>query len=148
MKEWLDSRYFRRVLKQLPGNDVRVLDIGGGTGWLLDQVKDCDSRVTTTQVVDIDARAQAGAEAAGHGFFAGGIESYVTDDQFDMILMNLVRTKKDSKDFSTALVLKWNLFTSKDYIQSSNKPFIAAGKLWIQTIAGQYLVISLPPRVH
>ena len=56
VKQALDRRIFRAVLKRIPGRPLAALDIGGGSGWLLDAVKASDPRVTRTQVVDIDPR--------------------------------------------------------------------------------------------
>jgi 2-polyprenyl-3-methyl-5-hydroxy-6-metoxy-1,4-benzoquinol methylase len=91
IKEWLDSRMFRRLLTDIPGSKIDVLDIGGGTGWLLSILRGLDSRVTTTQVVDIDSAAEQEALAAGHRFFCGRIEDFRSELKFDLILMlNLI----------------------------------------------------------
>jgi len=90
-KEWLDARLLRRILKNIPGDTIRVLDVGGGTGWLLDLVRNLDPRVTFTQIVDLNAMAQARAESNGHSYFLGRIEDYKSDHPFDLILMlNLI----------------------------------------------------------
>jgi SAM-dependent methyltransferase len=49
VKQALDRRMFRAVTRQIPGEKLAALDIGGGSGWLLDAVKAVDPRVTTTQ---------------------------------------------------------------------------------------------------
>lgn len=91
LKEWLDKRFFKKILRQLPGEKLSVLDVGGGTGWMLDVLKKTDSRIQFTQSVDIDADARAGAEARGHAYFEGTIEAFETTERFDLILMlNLV----------------------------------------------------------
>jgi len=91
IKQWLDRRIFRSVLKQIPGANLAALDVGGGSGWLLDVVKQSDSRVTKTQVVDIDPGARDAAISAGHGYFLGPIEDFETTERFDLILMlNLI----------------------------------------------------------
>src|ERR1700694_5500438 len=61
VKEKLDARFFRQVLKKIGGSQLKVLDVGGGTGWLSTLLRHSDPRITTTQVVDIDkaARQQA-----------------------------------------------------------------------------------------
>jgi 2-polyprenyl-3-methyl-5-hydroxy-6-metoxy-1,4-benzoquinol methylase len=87
VKEFLDRRLFRSVLYQLTNNNIAALDVGGGTGWLLNQLKATDSRVQQTCVVDIDSNARAAAIAAGHSFFLGRIEEFNTADRFDLILM-------------------------------------------------------------
>jgi SAM-dependent methyltransferase len=91
VKQALDRRMFRDVLKRVPGEQLAALDIGGGSGWLLDAVKSSDARVVRTQVVDIDATAKAAAEQAGHHYFLGPIEQFESAQQFDLILMlNLI----------------------------------------------------------
>ena len=91
LKEWLDKRFFKKILKQLPAQHIRVLDVGGGTGWMLDVLKKTDKRIGLTQVVDIDEKAKIVAEEKGHAYFEGTIESFTTDKLFHLILMlNLV----------------------------------------------------------
>ena len=45
LKEALDARAFRAFLKRIPGDSVKVLDVGGGTGWLAGLLRDTDPRV-------------------------------------------------------------------------------------------------------
>lgn len=96
IKEWLDKKFFRKILKQLEADEISVLDIGGGTGWMLDILKKTDSRISFTQLVDIDEEARKAAEANGHCYFEGTIESFSTDKKFHLILMlNLVEHVAD-----------------------------------------------------
>jgi SAM-dependent methyltransferase len=91
VKEWLDQRMFRRLLQKIPGSRINVLDVGGGTGWLLDILRDIDPRIATTQVVDIDAAAEREARIKGHLFFAGRIEEFRSERAFDLVLLlNLI----------------------------------------------------------
>ena len=91
IKEWLDKRFFKKILKQLPAQPVNVLDAGGGTGWMLDVLKKTDTRIGMTQIVDIDNKAKKIAEEKGHAYFEGTIETFTTDKRFHLILMlNLV----------------------------------------------------------
>ena len=91
VKQALDRRMFRAVARQIPGEKLAALDIGGGSGWLLDAVKAVDPRVTTTQVVDIDPGAKAAAERAGHRYFLGPVEQFESEEKYDLILMlNLI----------------------------------------------------------
>jgi 2-polyprenyl-3-methyl-5-hydroxy-6-metoxy-1,4-benzoquinol methylase len=91
IKEALDRRIFRSLLKKIPGPSLAVLDVGGGTGWLLDTVRASDPRVDFTQVVDIDDAAQDLAERSGHQYFLGPIERFESERKFDLILMlNLI----------------------------------------------------------
>jgi SAM-dependent methyltransferase len=91
LKEWLDKRFFKRILKQLPAQPINVLDVGGGTGWMLDILKKADKRISFTQIVDIDEKAKSIAEKNGHAYFEGTIETFTTDKRFHLILMlNLI----------------------------------------------------------
>jgi SAM-dependent methyltransferase len=95
-KEWLDKRSFRRFVKDIPGNNLNVLDIGGGSGWLAGLLREVDPRIRKTQIVDIDAGARSLAESAGHRFFCGLIEDFVSDDRYHAILMlNLIEHVAD-----------------------------------------------------
>lgn len=91
IKEILDKKLFRKILKEIKHDSINVLDIGGGTGWLLDHIKSIDPRINITQVVDIDPTAKQIAEKKGHLFFEGKIEDFITSRQFHLILMlNLI----------------------------------------------------------
>jgi 2-polyprenyl-3-methyl-5-hydroxy-6-metoxy-1,4-benzoquinol methylase len=91
LKEWLDKGFFKKILKQLPVQPINVLDVGGGTGWMLDILKKADKRIALTQVVDIDEKAKNIAEQKGHAYFEGTIESFTTEKRFHLILMlNLI----------------------------------------------------------
>lgn len=92
IKEALDQRAMKTLTEDIEASSLGVLDIGGGTGWLIDQVKRADPRVAKTAIVDIDPGAKSAAEAKGHDFFLGRFEEYEpTDGRFDLILMlNLI----------------------------------------------------------
>lgn len=95
-KQWLDARRFRALLAGLPGMELAVLDVGGGTGWQLDALRALDPRIRFTQVVDLDPGAQAAARAAGHAYFCGPIEAFASERRFALILMlNLIEHVDD-----------------------------------------------------
>jgi 2-polyprenyl-3-methyl-5-hydroxy-6-metoxy-1,4-benzoquinol methylase len=96
VKEWLDVANFRRVCSGIPGDNLVALDVGGGTGWLLDKVKTADARFTATWVADIDPGARAIAEKAGHRYALGPFEQFAPEVSFDLILMlNLIEHVAD-----------------------------------------------------
>jgi 2-polyprenyl-3-methyl-5-hydroxy-6-metoxy-1,4-benzoquinol methylase len=96
LKEWLDKRFFKRILKQISSTEISVLDIGGGTGWMLDVLKKTDERINFTQIVDIDEKAKRVAEENGHAYFEGTIETFNSDQKFHLILMlNLIEHVAD-----------------------------------------------------
>ncbi|HEU5167114.1 MAG TPA: class I SAM-dependent methyltransferase, partial [Chitinophagaceae bacterium] len=91
IKEWLDKKLFKKILNQLKNDNINVLDIGGGTGWLCDLVKTIDKRTALTQVVDIDSDAKKIAEEKGHRYFEGRIEEFTRSEKFDLVfLLNLL----------------------------------------------------------
>ena len=98
VKEWIDLRTFQRALKSVAGDSLSALDVGGGTGWLLDIVKRADPRVTKTCVIDIDPQAEATARSAGHDYFRGRIEEFPEQQKFDVIFMlNLIEHVADPR---------------------------------------------------
>lgn len=91
IKEWLDRRYFIRLLKKLPGAEIHVLDIGGGNGWLLDQIVQSCSSIRSTTIIDINEACRPVAEKNGHTFHLSRIEDFKSFEKFDLILMlNLI----------------------------------------------------------
>jgi len=91
LKEWLDKRFFKKILKQLQAQPIHVLDVGGGTGWMPDVLKKTNQRIGLIQIVDIDNKAKKIAEEKGHAYFEGTIESFTTENRFQLILMlNLI----------------------------------------------------------
>jgi 2-polyprenyl-3-methyl-5-hydroxy-6-metoxy-1,4-benzoquinol methylase len=91
IKESLDSRMFHRLLKRIPGSNIDILDIGGGTGRALSALRLLDPRVSATQLIDIDDAAEEDALAKGHDFFCGRIEDFRSERKFHLILMlNLI----------------------------------------------------------
>lgn len=96
IKEWLDKRFFKKILSGLHTNTIDVLDVGGGTGWILDVLKKTDRRIAFTQIADIDVKARILAEQKGHAYFEGTIEEFNTDKRFHLILMlNLIEHVAD-----------------------------------------------------
>lgn len=98
VKTALDRRFFRSILRQLRGDALRVLDVGGGAGWELRSLRQSDARVRHTQVVDLDPGAQKLAEANGHSYFCGRVEEFETSERFDLIvLLNLIEHVRDPR---------------------------------------------------
>jgi 2-polyprenyl-3-methyl-5-hydroxy-6-metoxy-1,4-benzoquinol methylase len=91
IKNWLDARTFRRVLRGLQGAGLAALDVGGGEGWLLDRLRHLDARIAFTQIVDLDARAGMLATARGHAYACERIETFRSERRFDLVLLlNLI----------------------------------------------------------
>jgi 2-polyprenyl-3-methyl-5-hydroxy-6-metoxy-1,4-benzoquinol methylase len=98
IKERLDRRFFRSILGQLSASRLRVLDVGGGAGWELKALRESDTRVSSSRVVDLDPGAQKLAEANGHAYFCGRIEDFETEERFELItLLNLIEHVRDPR---------------------------------------------------
>jgi 2-polyprenyl-3-methyl-5-hydroxy-6-metoxy-1,4-benzoquinol methylase len=91
IKNWLDKRFFKSILSNITSPSIKVLDVGGGTGWLIDIIKSIDHRVSYSQIVDLDNEAEKIATEKGHHYFCGKIEDFDTPVKFDLVLMlNLI----------------------------------------------------------
>jgi 2-polyprenyl-3-methyl-5-hydroxy-6-metoxy-1,4-benzoquinol methylase len=91
LKAQMETWAFRRILKDVPGESLSALDVGGGTGWILSTIRDADARVRTTTVLEIDEACRGQAERDGHAFVANSIEGFDTTARFDFILLlNLI----------------------------------------------------------
>lgn len=96
IKEWMDKRLFTKILGRLKSDSLRVLDVGGGSGWLLNLIRSLSDRVKDTHVVDLDKDAESLAIQNGHKYFCGRIEDFETTDKFDFVLMlNLIEHVAD-----------------------------------------------------
>lgn len=87
VKDWLDRRTFRSLVRQLPGAKLSVLDVGGGMGWELGVLRESDPRVASTQIVDMDPAAAEVARGNGHQYHCGLIQEFESDRRFDLVLL-------------------------------------------------------------
>ena len=87
IKSKLDRRLLSRILATIPGSSLGVLDVGGGSGWMLNQARAAESRVQYTAVVDLNEKARASAESSGHVFHRSRVEDLQTEKKFDLILL-------------------------------------------------------------
>nr|WP_277347985.1 class I SAM-dependent methyltransferase [Streptomyces sp. HNM0574] len=83
VKEKLDGRTLGEILRKIPGERLRVLDVGGGAGRLLTTARRVCPRVAETHEVDV----QAAAERAGHVYHCMPVEKFSSDETFDLIMM-------------------------------------------------------------
>lgn len=96
VKEFLDARLFQNLLRRIPGENLNVLDVGGGAGWLLSTIRKVSPRVKATHEIDINERARPAAEAAGHFFHRTRVEDFSSSESFDLILLlNLIEHVAD-----------------------------------------------------
>jgi 2-polyprenyl-3-methyl-5-hydroxy-6-metoxy-1,4-benzoquinol methylase len=87
VKDILEKRMFRKLLRGVPGDSISVLDVGGGHGWMLNTIRDAEPRVRETFVLDFDESSRRKAEEAGHIFYGQRVEEFTSDRKYDFILM-------------------------------------------------------------
>ncbi|MGH8250238.1 MAG: class I SAM-dependent methyltransferase [Steroidobacteraceae bacterium] len=91
IKGHLDAGRLRRCLRRINAGRLSVLDVGGGSGWMLDLVRRMDPRVAYSEVVDLDAAASEAARSRGHVYSRVRIEEFESPRRFDFILLlNLI----------------------------------------------------------
>ncbi len=91
IKGLLDRIFFKKILKNLSQEKLKIIDVGGGTGWLIDSIKKFEKRICVSQIADIDAGAKEEAIKNGHQFFLGKFEDFNDNNKYDVILMlNLI----------------------------------------------------------
>jgi 2-polyprenyl-3-methyl-5-hydroxy-6-metoxy-1,4-benzoquinol methylase len=96
IKQWLDRRRLGKLLATIPGDKLHALDVGGGSGWMLDVLKRTDKRVQRTTVVDTNPVATQAAIKKGHAAYCGPLEKFPTSERFDVILLlNLIEHVED-----------------------------------------------------
>ncbi len=114
IKSRLDQRFLKQILRKIPGSSLNVLDVGGGSGWMLKLTRGADSRVQYTAVVDLNEKSRALAEANGHAFICSRVEDLKIDRQFDLIiLLNVIEHVADPKRVFNSLA---RLLTSQGKI--------------------------------
>jgi 2-polyprenyl-3-methyl-5-hydroxy-6-metoxy-1,4-benzoquinol methylase len=96
IKSYLDARLFRKLVRLLPNDNLRALDVGGGSGWLLSLIRSVAPRVKSTHEVDIQEHSRSAAESAGHVYHCCRIEEFSSEESFDLILLlNLIEHVMD-----------------------------------------------------
>jgi SAM-dependent methyltransferase len=96
IKEWLDRRTLRALCSAIPGERLRLLDVGGGVGAMASLARRIEPRITESVIVDLDDRAAPIAEASGHRFVTSRIEDFDEGSPFDVVLMlNLIEHVAD-----------------------------------------------------
>jgi 2-polyprenyl-3-methyl-5-hydroxy-6-metoxy-1,4-benzoquinol methylase len=96
-KYFIDRIQIRKLFVDDLDRELRVLDIGGGTGALSTEVKKSfrKSRVET-HIVDLDESARTAAQLNGHYFHLSKFENFTYDKKFDLILgLNILEHVED-----------------------------------------------------
>lgn len=97
----LDKFYFKKILKKLSSPNPAILDIGGGSGWLLDLIKEVDPRINDTTEVDLNQNAGTIAKAKGHNYFCGKFEDFIPPEnkKYDLIIaLNFLEHVKNPEE--------------------------------------------------
>ena len=98
IKLFFDRRLFSGILKKISCKSISCLDVGGGSGWLLNVIQNLDTRVQYTAVIDLSEESRIIAENNGHVFFCSKIEDLKVDKKFNLVLMlNLIEHVSDPK---------------------------------------------------
>jgi SAM-dependent methyltransferase len=87
LKNLWDMYFYKSLLKKMKTASLSVLDIGGGTGEVLDVLINTDKRIAYTEIIDIDKNSKNIAQKKGHVYTHSTIEDYKTDRKFDIILL-------------------------------------------------------------
>jgi len=87
IKDMLEKRIFRKILRSVPGDSISALDVGGGHGWMLNTVRGAEPRVRETFVLDFDESLRRKVEEAGHVLYAQRVEEFTSERKYDFILM-------------------------------------------------------------
>jgi len=105
VKLFLDKKFLRQALSSISGKEqLSCLDIGGGSGWMLNILRMADTRVGLTSVIDLNPISRDIAQKNGHTFYCQNIESANFRNQFDVVLMlNLIEHLSDPKGVLAAI---------------------------------------------
>ena len=96
VKEFIDLKLLKRLLKRLNVNAPTVLDVGGGSGYLLSLIKKYNPMIRETYIVDFDEGSKNIAERNGHKFVKSTIECATLEKKFNLVLMlNLIEHVAD-----------------------------------------------------
>lgn len=98
IKNKLDTKSFSKALKKVSSTKINCLDIGGGSGWVMNLVRNSDSRVSETTILDINKQSSNLANANGHRFICGLVETLEIQNEFDFVLLlNLIEHVEDPR---------------------------------------------------
>jgi 2-polyprenyl-3-methyl-5-hydroxy-6-metoxy-1,4-benzoquinol methylase len=89
----LDRRFFKAALRNIAKREISALDIGGGSGHELSNLKKSDNRIIETTLLDMREQSREVVELGGHKFICKQIESIDNNfqDRYDFIMMlNLI----------------------------------------------------------
>ena len=105
IKTWLDCRFYKNILRQLPSESLNILDIGGGQGNSLEKISALDNRIRLKQLVDLDSDACDTASARGQQVFQGRFEDFETTDKFHLIMaLNIIEHVEQPDKFLEKIV--------------------------------------------
>ena len=98
LKARIEKRLFSKCLGKVSGENLNCLDIGGGSGWITNLIRDSDQRVKSTTVLDINSASKEIAVLNGHNFICDVIENISMKAKFDFVIMlNLIEHVNDPR---------------------------------------------------
>lgn len=100
VKTFLDKKFFRKTLSTIKHRQkLSCLDIGGGSGWMLNILRASDSRVNQTSVIDLNPKSKELAKKNGHTFYCQNVEAIDFNNLFDVVLLlNLIEHVANPKN--------------------------------------------------
>ena len=79
IKQYLEIILFKKIIKKVETTDpLRVLDIGGGSGWMLNTISKAAKKKIEGTIVDIDDKAKSVAERDGYTYINNTVENFST----------------------------------------------------------------------
>lgn len=98
LKRQMDAKLITKLISEIPGKELSLLDVGGGWGWLLSVARDASTRVRHTHIIDMNSNAEEQARKEGHEFHVSRIETFESSKKFDLILvLNLIEHVEDPR---------------------------------------------------
>ena len=96
IKNFLDRSLIKKSLNKLSFESINCLDIGGGSGWMSNMLRELDSRVVSTTILDLEKSSKKIAETNGHEFICSNINDIKIKNRFHFVIMfNLIEHVMD-----------------------------------------------------
>tara|TARA_B110000046_G_scaffold161820_1_gene175710 strand:+ start:3142 stop:4056 length:915 start_codon:yes stop_codon:yes gene_type:complete len=92
IKQYLEIILFKKIIRKInTTGTLKVLDIGGGSGWMLNTISKATTKKIEGTIVDIDDKAKNIAERDGYTYINNTVENFSTGKKYNLILLlNLI----------------------------------------------------------